>query len=68
MIEDKLEKCLRFSSEHWSQDESEMEILARKAIAELRKLRKKTTGWSGYGWKDGEYIGDIQEFFDSHED
>ena len=23
-------------------------------------------GWSGYAWKDGEYIDDIQEYFDEN--
>ena len=64
MIEDELEKCLSFSTEHWSQCETEMDKIARKTIAELRRLRNKTTGWSGYGWKDDEYIDDIQEYFD----
>jgi len=28
------------------------------------KIKHLTSGWQGYAWKDGEYIDDIQEYFD----
>jgi hypothetical protein len=32
---------------------------------EVRRLRDLLTGWTGYAWrKDGEYVDDIQQFFD----
>ena len=31
---------------------------------EREKLLDSITGWVGYGWKDGEYIDDISEYFD----
>jgi hypothetical protein len=34
-------------------------------LDECLRLRKLTKGWSGYGWKDGEYMDDLQEYFDS---
>lgn len=30
---------------------------------EIKKLRDTITGWSGYGWKNGEYIDDLEEYF-----
>ena len=30
---------------------------------EIKKLRDAITGWSGYGWKNGEYIDDLEEYF-----
>lgn len=36
--------------------------LEREAIAILQLL-DKTTGWTGYGWHNNEYIDDIQAFF-----
>ena len=62
-IEDELEKCLRFDTEQ--PEEPEIEKMARKVIAGVRELRVKTTGWSGYGWKDGQYIDSLEEYFSS---
>ncbi len=62
MIEDELEKCLRFDTE--DPTESNMEKIAREAIKEIRRLRVKMTGWDGYGWKDGEYIDNLDEYFE----
>ena len=33
----------------------------KKVLDELHFL---TSGWNGYCWKDGEYIDDVQEYFD----
>jgi hypothetical protein len=30
----------------------------------IKKLLDSITGWDGYGWKDGKYIDDINEYFD----
>lgn len=61
---DDLEKCLRFDKPNIL--ESESEKLIRKAIDKLRKYKTATSGWSGYAWKDGEYIDNIQEYFDEN--
>jgi hypothetical protein len=34
----------------------------------LDHFSEKMTGWSGYAWKNGEYIDNIQEFFDDLEE
>jgi len=31
---------------------------------ENKKLHKAMTGWDSFAWKDGEYIDEIQEYFD----
>lgn len=45
---------------------AETEVIPVKiSKAQLIDIEKVTTGWDGYAWKDGEYIDDIQEYFDS---
>lgn len=61
-IEDELEKCLRFDSE--SELESVTEKLIREAISELRLMRIKISGWDGHAWKYGEYIDNLEEYFE----
>ena len=39
------------------------EIIIRQYVDELEKIVAKVKGLSGYSWKDGEYIDDIQEYF-----
>ena len=34
-------------------------------IAENKRLQSRTTGWEGYGWKDGQYVDALQEYFNS---
>ena len=29
----------------------------------IEKLKNAIKGWDGYGWKDDEYIDDLEEFF-----
>lgn len=62
-LEDRLKECLRFDAPNVS--ESATELLIREAISKLAEYRKATIGWDGYAWKDGEYIDDIQEYFNS---
>ena len=33
----------------------------------INEIRPHLTGWNAYGWKDGKYIDDIQEYFDGIE-
>ena len=61
-LKDELKECLRFDAP--SILESTIEFLVRKAINKLAKYEKATTGWDGYAWKDGEFIDEIQEYFD----
>lgn len=30
---------------------------------EIKKLRDATTHWNGYGWKDGVYVDDLDDYF-----
>ena len=30
----------------------------------INEIRPHLTGWNAYGWKDGKYIDDVQEYFD----
>ena len=62
-LENELKKCLRFDTPNIL--ESNIESLIRKAISKLAAYKEVTTGWDGYAWKNGEYIDDIQEYFDS---
>jgi hypothetical protein len=32
--------------------------------ATIMRLREALTGWSGYGWRDGAFVDELQEFFD----
>jgi len=41
--------------------EEQVQSLQREVVA----LREALSGWNGYSWKDGEYIDDLQEYFDS---
>lgn len=41
----------------------EMDILAKRWLEE--RNGKVFDGWSSYAWKDGEYVDDVQEYFDS---
>lgn len=34
--------------------------------AEIERLRGLMRGWRSYAWKDGEYIDDVQAYFDEH--
>ena len=31
----------------------------------IEKLKDAIKGWSGYGWKDDEYIDNLEEFFEN---
>jgi hypothetical protein len=33
-------------------------------LCPMCRLKKAMTGWTGYGWKDGQYIDFIQDYFD----
>lgn len=37
--------------------------LLEEAADKIEAQTKLTSGWSGYAWKDGEYIDDIQVYF-----
>lgn len=52
------------SSNGWTGTSGKLATMIRELLVEVRRLESATTGWSGYGWKDGEYIDDIQSFFD----
>ena len=38
----------------------DLEPLLKRAHA----LEEATSGWRGYGWKDGQYVDDLAEFFE----
>ena len=31
----------------------------------IEKLKDAIKGWSGYAWKNGKYIDDLEEFFEN---
>lgn len=43
-------------------------LTEEEAKEKLKTIEKLTEGWSGYAWKDGEYIDDIQEYFDGNKE
>ena len=63
-IENRLKSCLRFEEENITESESEKTI--RAALLVIKTFHKITTGWTGYSWKNGRYIDDIQEYFDDY--
>ena len=38
--------------------------LIEQAIHEIRELKKMTSGWESYAWKDNVNVDEIQVFFD----
>lgn len=38
--------------------------IIQQLLDENQRLREAMTGWSGYGWYDGIYYDDLQEYFD----
>ena len=67
-IIERLSECLKFWEcrrlDEGSPAESESEKAIRAAILEIKKLRSAMSGWDAYGWKDGEYIDALDEYFD----
>ena len=57
-----LKQCLRFDEPNTLETESEK--LIREAIKKLQEYEAALSGWESYAWKDGEYIDDVQEYFD----
>lgn len=37
----------------------------REVETDVKRLREALTGWSGYGWKDGAFVDELQELFDA---
>lgn len=43
---------------------ADLVLIVSKERDDLEPLNKLMSGWSGYAFKDGKYVDDIQGFFD----
>lgn len=58
---DEMRGCLRFDLT--DPTESETESIMRRAIMEIERMREAMTGWDAYGWKNGEFVDDLDKYF-----
>lgn len=47
-------------------ESDEKEFFVDEQQAEIERLRGLMKGWLGQGWKDGEKVDCIQDYFDQH--